>query len=175
MITTKLVPIYTENIKGRQNHTIFIDKQTNVTYKAYHKEPSQAMYWFGFFIVLAVLRGIQEVSIPTSSPVAFLIIISLFMLVFISVKLFYKKIVYEEVKEIHLTESMIEDYIERGKKGLQLEIWVAVISLIVVLLLALLFFVTYNIVLLIFMFFTFIFFTVYLFRLPVERFKLYKE
>lgn len=61
MITTKLVPIYTENIKGRQNHTIFIDKQTNLTYKAYHKEPSQAIYWFGLFTVLAVLRGIQEV------------------------------------------------------------------------------------------------------------------
>lgn len=171
---TKLIPIYTENLKGRQNYTIFIDKQTNLTYKAFQKEPRQATYWIAFFIVLAILRGIQEISITITNPVAILLFLILIVLGILSGKLYYKKIVYEEIKEIYLTESMIKEYIERGKRGFKLEIKIAVISLVVVLLLALLFFISHSIILLIFMFFTFVFFIVYLFRLPIERFHLYK-
>ncbi|MEC5425178.1 hypothetical protein QGM71_16960 [Virgibacillus sp. C22-A2] len=157
----KLIPIYTENVKGRQNYTIFIDKQTNLTYKAYQKEPSQATYWIAFFIVLAILRGIQEVSISISNIGAIFIFLTLLISGIFSGIFFNKKYVYEEVREIYLTESMIKEYIERGKKGFKLEIRIAVISLLVVLILAFLFFITHGIILLIFLYFSLYIYVVY--------------
>lgn len=169
----KLIPIYTQNFKERQNFTIFIDKQTNRTYKAYQKELSQKYFWIAFFPILALLRGIKDISPSISNLMVILFILCLVGIGIISGMLFYKKFVYEELREIYFTEAEVKDYIERGEKVFKLEVSIALISFCIVLLLVYLFFVFKNIVFLIFMFFSMIFFIVYLCRLPLERIKLY--
>ncbi|MDE5416365.1 hypothetical protein [Alkalihalobacterium chitinilyticum] len=171
----KLIPIYTEIIKDRQNHTIFIDEKTRYTYKAFHKEPSQSFYWIGFFSLLFFMRGIQQLNLTFSNYITFGLIIAVIVLGSISGKYYYKKFTYEEVREIYLTESMIEDYVEKGKKVFKLEMWIAAICLIGFLFSIILFFFTSSLVVLIFSFFALVFFNIFVYRLPKERIKLYKN
>ncbi|MDY7224614.1 hypothetical protein [Halalkalibacterium halodurans] len=171
----KLIPIYTEIVKDRQNHTIFLDEKTRFTYKAYHKEPSQRFYWIGFFSFLFFMREMQQLNLSFSNTVNIGLIIAVIVLGLISGKYFYKKFTYEEIKEIYLTESMIEDYVEEGERVFKLELWIAAICLISFLFLIILFIFTSSFVLLIFSYLALVFFKVYLYRLPKERFRLYKR
>jgi fatty acid desaturase len=70
---------------------------------------------------------------------------------------------------------MIEDYVEEGERVFKLELWIAAICLISFLFLIILFIFTSSFVLLIFSYLALVFFKVYLYRLPKERFRLYKR
>lgn len=172
----KLIPIYTKIIKDGQNYTIFLDEKTRYTYKAYHKDSGpNFFYWIGFVIVLYFLREIQEITFSFSNTINIGIIMAVIVLGIIAGKYYYKKFGYEDVKEIYLTESMIEDYIEKGRKVFKIDMWVIVISLIIFLSLIISFYITSSLVLLIFSFAALVFIRAYLFRLPKERIMLYKN
>lgn len=172
----KLIPIYTENIKGRQNYTFFIDKQTNLIFKAYHKDnKNQSIYGIGFVLVLAIFRYLKEVDLHFLDDFNLSIIIAVCIIGFFSAKFYYQKYAYEPIKEVYLTQTMLDEYIEKGRKVFILEIWIAIISLLIFLFLALLYYFTSSLVVLIFSLFDFWFLTMYLFRLPKERFMIYKK
>ncbi len=172
----KLIPIYTKIIKDGRNYTIFLDGKTRFTYKADHKDSGQDFlkpsYWIFIFTFIGVMRAIQGINLPFSKIGT---IIGVIVLGIISGKYFYKKFGYRDVKEIYLTESMIEDYIEKGKKVFKLEVWIAAISFVIFLILIISYYFTSSLALLIFSFFAFVFFIVYLNRLPKERIRLYKD
>lgn len=170
----KLIPIYTENVKNEKNHTIFIDANTKLTYKAFHREASQTVFWLGFFGVIIALRGFQNISFTLSTTFLIFIFVALILIGIYVGALFYKKLVYQNITEIYLTQEKIEDYIDKGRKVLKIEIWVVSIIFIFFVLITSLFFVTKGLILLLLSFSSFVIFVALLYRLPKARFKLYK-
>ncbi|UOQ46607.1 hypothetical protein MUN88_10860 [Gracilibacillus caseinilyticus] len=173
----KLIPIYTENIKNRRNHTIFLDKKKRTTYKAFHKEEkiNHTYYWIGFFIVIAIMRGIESIQLHIPTAVSFGKIGIGVILGMWADRVFYQKYIYEEMKEIYLTESMIEQYIDQGRKLFQFEIGIVVGCFLVFLVLALVFILDQSLVVLIFSLFFFVIFSAYVYRMPMARMKLYRK
>lgn len=170
-----LVPFYTENIQGGQNYTLLFDKKKNLVYKAYHKKVSPMIYWGAFVLTLALIRGSEGIFYPISGLLSILFLI-LLGITGIAVGLYcYKKIAYENVKEIFLTQPMIEEKIHKGKTTLRIEMWTASIIMLCFVVLAILFFVTHWLVWLLIAFYTFVLTVVLLCRLPIERFKLVKK
>ncbi len=175
MIRMKIIPIYTENKKNRQSHTIFLDQELNRSYKAFHKESNQWVYWIGLFAVLAIMRGIQSFKIPLTLLPNILIFSAALGLTYYISRLVYKYMFYEEVKEVYLTDSMIEDYIDDGKTVYKLEIWLAIISFIIFVLLTILYFILMTLILFVFSVFLFFIFCLSLKRLSIARIKLYSR
>ncbi|MGP4040977.1 hypothetical protein ACTWP4_13925 [Gracilibacillus sp. D59] len=175
MMEMKIIPIYTENKKNQQSHTIFMDEHTKQSYKAFHKESNQWVYWIGFFAILAIMRSIQGVHIPLSLFTITIIFIALLGLTILVSQIVYKQLFYEEIKEIYLTKPMIEEYIEDGKKIYKMEMWIAILSFLIFIILTIIFFITLSLVLLIFSIFLFFIFCLSIKRLPIARIKLYKK
>ncbi|UOQ86793.1 hypothetical protein [Gracilibacillus salinarum] len=171
----KLIPIYTENIKNRRNHTIFLDLEKRTTYKALHKEEktNHTYYWIGFFVVLAIMRAIESVQLHIPTVICFVIIGIGVILGAWAGRVFYQKYIYEEMTEIYLTESMVEQYIEQGKKLYQFEIGIVAGCFLVFLILALVFILNQSLVVLFFSLFFFLIFSAYVYRMPMARIKLY--
>lgn len=170
-----LIPIYTENERNKQNYTLLLDKRTNLVYKAYHKKVNQLIYWITFAVTLAIIRGIEDVYLPIRGMFSTLLLI-LLGVGGVAIGLYcYKKMAYEDVREIYLTETMIEDYLNNGKRTLRIEVWVTIIIFICFAVLLFLFVVSHWLVWLLFSFYVFVLFVVLLCRLPLQRFKLYKK
>ena|SRR5690625_1180177 len=169
----KLIPIYTENVKDGKNYTIFIDEHTKLTYKAYHREASQTVYWLGFFAIIIILRGFQDISFTLSTTFSIFIFVALILIGFYVGSFFYKKLVYQNITEIYLTEEKVEGYIDKGRKILKLEVWVILIVFIFFVLITSLFFATKGLILLLLSFSTFVILVALFYRFPKARFKLY--
>ncbi|WP_208591443.1 hypothetical protein [Gracilibacillus suaedae] len=171
----KLIPIYTEN-KRAHKYTIYVDIHTNYTYRIDHSnDMNKTGYWISFFAILAIMRSLQEISYTFSSMGKTIVVIAIILVGIILGSLVYKKMIPKEIREIYLTQTMIEDYIQRGRKLIKQDIWIAVISLIIFLFLIFLFLFTSSFVLLTFAQFSFILFIAFMQRLPKERFALYKK
>ncbi|WP_208591431.1 hypothetical protein [Gracilibacillus suaedae] len=171
----KIIPIYTESKKNQQGHTIFIDEHTEKSYKALHKESNQWVYWIGFFAILAIMRSIQSIHIPLSLISIIIIFTSLLVLTVLVSRIVYKHLFYEEVKEIYLTNTMIEKYIEDGKSVYKMEVWIAILSFLIFVILTIIFFINLSLVILIFSIFLFFIFCLMMKRLPLARIKLYHK
>ncbi len=170
-----LIPIYTKNKKGRQQYTIFINKESNRSYKAFHREEDQWLYWASFFGVLALLRGLQGIQTPLSLIPNILLFTVLLGGSFCISRLIYTHRVYEKVREIYLTKQMIEDYIDEGKRIYKLEFWFAIIGFISFLILTIIYFLTLSMILLFFTLFLFFIFCIILQRLPITRANFYRS
>ncbi|WP_035726417.1 hypothetical protein [Gracilibacillus boraciitolerans] len=121
------------------------------------------------------MRSIQGTYIQISILPNILLSGALFGLTYFVSRLVYKHMFYEEVKEIYLTEPMIEDYIDDGKVVYKLEIWLAIISFIIFIMLTIVYFITLSLILLIFAVFLFLIFCLSLKRLSFARIKLYRK
>lgn len=170
-----LIPFYTENIEGGQNYTLLFDKKKNLVYRAYHKKVSQIIYWGAFVLTLALIRGIEGIFLPINGLLSILLLI-LLGIAGIAIGLYcYKKIAYDDVREIFLTQLMLKEKIHKGKTTLRIEVWTTSIVLLCLVVLSILFFVSHWLVWLLFAFYTFVLSVVLLCRLPKERFKLIKK
>ncbi|GLO65781.1 hypothetical protein [Oceanobacillus kimchii] len=167
----KLVPIYTLSIKNGTNYTIFLEQGSHLVYKAYHREPGQKMYWLAFFTATILLRIIQEFTIDI--PIIYLIAIFMIGGYFMG-RWILKKFAYKEMVQIYITPSMIEDYIEKGRKGFILEKRIIFFIFLLFLLLMFIFIISHLFNYLLISFFLYVILIILLHRFPIARFKLYK-
>ncbi|MEN1967637.1 hypothetical protein WMZ97_06100 [Lentibacillus sp. N15] len=174
-MNVNLIPFYTENKQGQQNYTLLLDKKTELVYKAYHKKTTQWVYWIGLVITLGILREMQDIFLPVTSLLGISLLILLGIAGIVIGIYCYKKMAYEEVREIYLTEDMIEEYLRKGKSTLRIEAWTTLIIFIGLVILSILFFVSHLFIWLLFAFYAFVLVVVLLCRLPIGRFKLIKK
>ncbi|WP_062050939.1 hypothetical protein [Bacillus sp. JCM 19034] len=171
----KIIPIYSESKNNQQGYTILIDEHKEKSYKAFHKKSNQWVYWIGFFFTLAILRSIQDIHITISYTTSVIIYICLLVLTILISRVISKHFYYDEVKEIYLTKTMIEEYIEDGKSIYRIEVWIASISFFIFAILCTMFFINFSLVALLFSIVLFFIFCLSLKRLPLARIKLYKK
>lgn len=170
-----LIPFYTENIQDGQNYTLLFDEKKNQVYKAYHRKVNQIIYLGAFVLTLALVRGIENIFLPINGLVSILLLIFL-GIAGIAIGVYcYKKIAYQDIKEIFLTQSMIEEKIQQGKTTLRIEVWTTSITLLCFVVFSILFIISNWLVWLLVTFYLFILAIVLLSRLPIRRFKLIKK
>src|SRR5690625_667964 len=124
-----LIPFYRDLSEGNKGYTLFLDRRSNQVYKSYHKGRNNFIYWILFALVLILFRGMKNVYLPWNNIVIILIVL-LLTVVGIGIYLYY----YKDLREEYFTDTMIEEYIEKGDKTFIKElITVIVVFLFVVL------------------------------------------
>src|SRR5690625_193443 len=120
-------------------HTLFLDLENNRVYKVIHNELNQTVYWLLFVLILAVLRAIESVSLSMDYPVLIigLLVFEVIVGVFMGVA-FYRSY-YKNLKEVFMTKSEIEDYIEKSRSQLKIEFWIVIVLFIITVISLLLF------------------------------------
>ena len=168
------IPIYAKSNQGKSGYTIYLDMVSKQAYRAHHKEFSQSKYLIGFFTLLFIMRGLAELSLPDT-----LLVKSLILLIGVPTSIFLGKVLHrrsmDELLEIYVSEYMLEDYIEQGKKLMIREIIATVIFLFIAITLGILF-IMYNwLVWIAFSFITFIIVGVLINSLSIKRWKFYQN
>lgn len=172
-ISLYLIPFYSKKERGRQEYTLFWDKKKDKLYKAYHKEMKQSTYWIAFALTLIFMRSIDDIHMSIFKSLGLLFLLGIIGTI---VGLFYhRKMLYEELIEIFLTQAQLEKYIIAGKKSLRKELETTFILLFFFIVLFTFFFVTKWLPWLIFAFVAFVLMIILLCRFPIERFKLIKR
>ncbi|MGY0691201.1 hypothetical protein ACW2QC_00245 [Virgibacillus sp. FSP13] len=122
------IPIYANKDKGRLGYTVFLDIQTMKVYKAYHKEISQSVYWIGFIAALILMRSLTGVTID--SPFYMIILILGGVTLSVLMGIYIHKNSAGSLKEIYLSNEMINDYLDEGKKRFKVELIFTLIVLL---------------------------------------------
>lgn len=170
----RLIPFYRNLSNGGYGYTLFIDEDSNRVFKSYHKEMNHSIYWISFAVVFILLRGMKNVFVPFNNPVVILIILLLTVVsavIGISIYVHY----YKDIEEEYFTETMIEDYIEKGKKIFIKEVISVIFVFLFVILFAVLYLIFHWLIWLIFTLFLFSMTVLGICGLPIGRFKLYRR
>lgn len=171
---SKPMPIYGKSEQGKSGYTIYLDMNSKTAYRGHHKELNNTKLWIGFFLVLIFMRGLAEVSFPDTWLVKFIVIV-----IGVPVSILIGKVLQrnsiDDLLEIYLSEYMLEDYIEEGKKMMIREIIVTIIILIIAIALCILFVVHNWLVWFAFSFMSFAIVGMLMNSLSIERWKFYKK
>lgn len=175
-MTRRLIPFYREMDKNNPGFTLFLDKNSGRVYKAYHKKVNQLIYWISYALVLAVLRSIQSLNLPTGRPLILSILLLLELIIsFFIGRQFYKSYYFKDLKEVFFDRAMLQEYITAGKRMFKTDL-IATVSVFVVFALALLLFLlTYWIIWYLLSFLMLVLTDYMLCSLSRDRFKLYKH
>lgn len=169
-----LIPFYRDLSEGNKGYTLFLDRRSNQVYKSYHKGRNNFIYWILFALVLILFRGMKNVYLPWNNIVIILIVLLLTVVsavVGIGIYLYY----YKDLREEYFTDTMIEEYIEKGKKTFIKELITVIVVFLFVVLFAVLFIIYHWLIWLMFALFLFSMTVLGICGLPVGRFKLYKK
>lgn len=138
-----------------------------------HEKGNQYKLWITWAITLALLRVIKDISVSIYDPLSILIVV-IFLAISTWIGVFKYKDIYKDKREVYYTESLINDYKDKGRNILKKEVKTAVFIFAIFVLLMTLFLI-YG--WLIWLFFGIICFGTFIYSicgLPLDRFKLYK-
>ncbi|MUK87855.1 hypothetical protein GMD78_05510 [Ornithinibacillus sp. L9] len=120
----KLLPIYNYSNKNTSGYTIFIDIKTMRVYKVFNENVnlmSNWKYWISIPLVSALLSSLSTDSLSVGAHI--IIAIAGSIAAGTLGYLIQRRILHNyKLQEIFLTKEMIEDYIERGKGRIKLEV-----------------------------------------------------
>lgn len=169
-----LIPFYRDLSEENRGYTLFLDKHSNQVYKSYHKKSNHFLYWILFALVLILFRGMKNVYIPWNNIVIILIVLLLTVVsavVGIGIYLYY----YKDLQEEYFTDTMVEEYIEKGKEIFIKEVITVIVVFLFVVLFTVLYIIYHWLIWLIFALFLFSMTVLGICGLPVGRFRLYKK
>ncbi|MDE5416356.1 hypothetical protein [Alkalihalobacterium chitinilyticum] len=171
----KNIVIYANKEKGSMGYTLLLDGQTKRTYKIYHKEYSQILYWSYFLGALVILRSLQSFTISVDNPIFMLAIVIFGAIFSILIGVFIHSKSASEIKEIYPTNEMLKEYIEKGRKKFKFEIMLMVVLLLGSFVCLIIFLINNLLILLLFFFLLFIAIGILGSNFSIARFQIYKK
>jgi hypothetical protein len=173
-MSSKPIPIYGKSEQGKSGYTIYFDMNSKKAFRGHHKELNSAKFWIGFFVFLIFMRGLAEINLPDTWFLK-LIIIAVGIPLSIQIGKVLQRKSIEDLREIYLSEYMLEDYIEEGKKMMIREVIVTTVILIIAIVLCALFILHNWLVWIAFSFLSFGILGMLINSLSIKRWKFYKN
>lgn len=170
---SELIPIYAKS-DGKLGYTIFVDLTSKKAFKGYHQEYSQAKWWFGYFGLLFTMRALAEITLPDTWIVKALFIgLGIPISIFIG-KILQKKLI-DYLTDIYLSEYMLDDYIQQGKKLMVREFVFAIVIFVIAIVLCILFLIHNWLGCIVFSFLSFTILGMLMNNLTIRRWKIYRN
>lgn len=174
-MVTKLTPFYRVLDKNKAGYTLFIDKEEERVYKSIHSPSNQVVFWVLFFLTIILLRSFVSVHIPIENTLSLIGFLILEAIIGIAVGRFIYKYYYKNITEVFYPPATIENYIQRGRKSLKIELGVAIGIFIVYIISIALFVYDKWLIWNILSLFLISLLSITLCALPIHRFKLYQK
>lgn len=169
-----VIPIYSD-----KEITICLDLDTMKVYKLNKKDVNQLAYWIGFFAIIILLRCLKGITLHINSPF-YTLILTIFLTAIsilsgLAIGKNIKRRSLEKSNEIYLTNEMLNNYLVKGSKRLNIEVTITFIILVTSVICTILF-IAYNTLLLLLLFvILYICVGILIGNYSIKRFRIYKR